>query len=89
MLFVLVMECFSALVTTAEARELFFPLGMSTIEHRISLYADDVVVFVSPVETDLLLIKAILDLFFRATGLVANFVKSWRSPSAVMRGIRI
>jgi hypothetical protein len=48
---------------------------MSVIKHRISLYADDVVVFVSPVEIDLL-IKAILDLFFRATSLVANFVKS-------------
>jgi hypothetical protein len=80
MLFVLVMECFSALVTTVKAHGLFLPLGMSEIKHRISLYADDVVVFVSPVETDLLLIKAILDLFFRATDLVANFVKSQAFP---------
>jgi hypothetical protein len=70
------MEYFSALVTTAEARGLSLPLGMSAIKHRISLYADDVVIFVSPVETDLVLINAILDLFFRATSLVANFVKS-------------
>jgi hypothetical protein len=80
MLFVLVMECFSALVTTAKAHGLFLPLGMSAIKHRISLYADDVVIFASPVETDLILIKAILDLFFRATGLVANFVKSQAFP---------
>jgi hypothetical protein len=80
MLFVLVMECFSALITTAEACGSFLPLGMSAIKHRISFYADDVVDFVSPVETDLLLIKAILDLFFRATGLVANFVKSQAFP---------
>jgi hypothetical protein len=53
---------------------------MSTIKHRISLYADDVVVFVSPVETYLILIKTILDLFLRATGLVANFVKSQAFP---------
>jgi hypothetical protein len=39
-----------------------------------------VVVFVSPVETDLLLIRSILDLFFRATSLVANFVKSQAFP---------
>jgi hypothetical protein len=75
MLFVLVMECFIALVITAEAHGFFLPLGMSAIKHCISLYADDVVIFVSPVETDLL-IKDILDLFFRATGLLTNFVKS-------------
>jgi hypothetical protein len=80
MLFVLAMECFSALVTTAEARGLFLPLGISAIKHCISLYADDVVIFVSPVETYLILIKAILDLFFRATSLVANFVKSQAFP---------
>lgn len=55
--FVLVMECFSALVTIAEARGLFLPLGMSVIKHRIFLYADDVVVFVLPVEMDLILIR--------------------------------
>jgi hypothetical protein len=76
----LVMECFSALVKTVEDRGLFLPLGMSAIKHRISLYADDVVIFVSSVDTDLILIKAILDLFFRATGLVANFVKIQAFP---------
>jgi hypothetical protein len=80
MLFVLVMECFSVLVTTAEARGLFLPLGMSAIKHRILLYVDDVVIFVSPIETDLILVKVILDLFFRATGLVENFVKSQAFP---------
>jgi hypothetical protein len=39
MLFVLVMECFSTLVTTVEARGLFLPLGTLAIKHRISLYA--------------------------------------------------
>jgi hypothetical protein len=43
---------------------------MSAIKHRISLYVDDMVVF----------IKAILDMFFRATGLLANFVKSHAFP---------
>jgi hypothetical protein len=80
MLFVLVMECFSALITTAEAEGLFLPLGTSAIKHCISLYADDVVVFVSLVKTDLLLIRSILVLFFRATALVANFVKSQAFP---------
>jgi hypothetical protein len=73
MLFVLVMECFSALVTTVEARGIFLPLGMSVIKHHISLYADDVVVFVSPVKTNLLLIKAILDLFLQGHGPGSEF----------------
>jgi hypothetical protein len=80
MLFVLVIECFSVLITTAEARGLFLLPGTSAIKHRISLYADDVVMYVSPIETDLVLIRSILDLFFRATGLVVNFVKSQEFP---------
>jgi hypothetical protein len=80
MLVVLVMECFSVLIITAKACGLFFPLRTSVIKHCISLYADDMVVFVSLVEMDLLLIKAILGLFFRVMGLVANYVKSQAFP---------
>jgi hypothetical protein len=88
MLFVLVMECFNVIVTMTEARGLFFLLGTSAIKHCISLYADDVVVFVSLIETDLLLIRSILELFFRATVLVVNFVKSQEFPiSGVTLGI--
>lgn len=45
MLFILVMECCNAMINTAENRDMFEPLGGSVIKHRISLYADDVVVF--------------------------------------------
>jgi hypothetical protein len=76
MIFMLLMECFNALITTAEAWGLMLLLGTSAIKHHISLYADDVIIFVSLVKTDLLLIRSILDLFFRATGLVAKFVKT-------------
>jgi hypothetical protein len=74
------MECFSALITTAEERGLFLPLGAPTIKHQISLYVDDVVVFVLPVEHKLLLIKAVLDLFFKDMGLAANCTKSQVFP---------
>jgi hypothetical protein len=80
MLFVLVMECFSTLITTAEARGLFLPRGTLVIKHHISLYANNMVIFLLPVEMYLLLIKVILDMFFRATGLVVNFVKSQAFP---------
>jgi hypothetical protein len=56
------------------------PWGCRRLSIAFRFYADDVVIFASPVETDLILIKAILDLFFRATGLVANFVKSQAFP---------
>jgi hypothetical protein len=76
MLFVLVMECFNVLINTSEEWRLFLPLGSPTIKHHISLYADDVVVFISLVEQDLLLIKVVLYLFVQVMGLVANFTKS-------------
>jgi hypothetical protein len=79
MLFVLVMECFSALVTTVEARGIFLPLGMSVIKHHISLYVDDVVMYRRSRQTFFLL-RPFWIFFFRATGLVANFVKSQVFP---------
>jgi hypothetical protein len=48
--FVLVMECFNTMFIAVEEHNIFVPLGAPTIWHRILLYADDVVVFVSPVE---------------------------------------
>jgi hypothetical protein len=47
MLFVLVMECFSAMIKLADSRGLFTPLRPRSIKQRVSLYADDVVVFLS------------------------------------------
>jgi hypothetical protein len=80
MFFVFVMECFSALITTTEERGLFLPLGAPAIKHQISLYADNVVIFVLPVEHKLLLIKAVFDLFFKDMGLAANCTKSQAFP---------
>jgi hypothetical protein len=70
------MECFT------RSSQRLRPEGYSYCwgHQRLSIVFHDVVVFVSPVETDLLLIRSILDLFFRATSLVANFVKSQAFP---------
>jgi hypothetical protein len=73
MLFVLVMEVLNAIIHKAEA--LFTNLGSTKIKSRISLYADDVVVFVSPRENDLTLMRAILNKFAGATGLHTNLDK--------------
>jgi hypothetical protein len=70
------MGCFNVMINTVEERGLFLPLGSPTIKHHISLYVDDVVIYISSVEHDLVLVKAILHLFFKAMGVVANFTKS-------------
>jgi hypothetical protein len=74
------MECFDAMFTNSEEHGLFLQLGSPAIKHCISLYADDVVAFVSSVEQDLILVKAILDTFFKATSLAANYIKSQAFP---------
>lgn len=44
------------------------------------MYADDVVVFLAPTEFDLTLIREILTLFYRVTGLATNLSKSKTFP---------
>lgn len=66
MLFVLVMEVLNALIQRAEQLNLFTPLGPSTIKRRAFLYADDMVVFLHPLEHDLQLMRSVLDLFAAA-----------------------
>jgi hypothetical protein len=85
MLFVLVMECFSATIKLADSRGLFCPMRPRSIKQRVSLYADDVVVFLSPVVLDLVMIRAILDLFRQASGLLQILIRARLSRSGAMR----
>jgi hypothetical protein len=57
MLFVLLMECFHALIPKVESHGLLQELGGNTFRFHTSLYANDVVAFFSPVELDLQAIK--------------------------------
>ncbi|KAM0931031.1 hypothetical protein ACQ4PT_000540 [Festuca glaucescens] len=50
------------------------------LRHRVSLFADDVVVFAKPGEQDLRAVRAILACFGDASGLVVNFAKSSAAP---------
>jgi hypothetical protein len=47
-LFLLVMEVLSTLIRRAEIRSLLPPLGAHPVPHQASLYADDLVLFISP-----------------------------------------
>ncbi|WVZ91117.1 hypothetical protein U9M48_037330 [Paspalum notatum var. saurae] len=80
MLFLLVMEALNALITKAAQENLLQPLAVHQAKHRISLYADDVIMFLRPNRDDLLLISQLLKAFGHASGLRTNLAKSSVSP---------
>ena len=79
MLFVLVMEVLNRLLLWLESRDLLTPMtGLSA--PRASLYVDDLVMFVRPVDGDLQAVRAALQIFGQASGLIANLDKSVATP---------
>jgi hypothetical protein len=76
MLFVLVMDVLNIMVQRASAVGVLQPLSSRFLHHRISLYADDVVVFLWPDAVDIEAFKGILHLFGEASGLKTNIQKS-------------
>lgn len=55
-----------------------FP-GISAIQ-RLSIFADDVALFVKPTHQDLFFVKAMLNMFGVASGLMVNYAKSKAIP---------
>nr|AAU93576.1 hypothetical protein [Oryza sativa Japonica Group] len=80
MLFILVMEVLNAMLCKASDSGGFLPLNDRTLRHRVSLYADDLVLFLSPVQQDLEFIQGILSVFGAASGLRTNFAKCSITP---------
>jgi hypothetical protein len=80
MLFVIVLEVLNSLIVEADRRRIFSRLPGTVIQHRASLYADDLVVFLAPTTRDLRCLCAILDCFAGASGLVTNVDKCLASP---------
>jgi hypothetical protein len=76
MLFVLVMDVLNIMVQRASAEGVLQPLSSRFLHHRISLYADDVVVFLRPDVVDIEAFKGILHFFGEASGLKTNIQKS-------------
>jgi hypothetical protein len=68
------MEVLNALVSEADRRAVFSPLS-DRIQHHASIYADDLVIFLSPNVQGFTNIQRILDLFAGAYGLVTNIDK--------------
>jgi len=76
MLFILVMDVLNQMFTRASEVGLLQPLSSRPIQHRISLYADDVAIFLQPNAADINLSLQLLDLFGEASGLRTNVQKS-------------
>jgi hypothetical protein len=58
------------------AEELLQPLARRALQHRVSLYADDVLFFLCPEANDIAITVDILHLFGEASGLRTNLQKS-------------
>ena len=76
MLFILVMDVLGHMILKAENEGLLQPLCRRNLQHRISIYADDMVMFLRPEADDIAVILGILNLFGEATGLKTNLQKS-------------
>lgn len=79
LLFVIVMEVLNALISETD-RQAIFSLLPDKIKHRASVYADDLVIFLSPSTQDFTNIRHILDLFVGAFGLATNVDKCVITP---------
>jgi len=72
----LVMDGLCYMVKKASDEGLLQPLARRALQHRISLYADDVVIFLCPSANDIGITLDILQLFGDASGLRTNVQKS-------------
>ena len=76
------------LVHRASEEELLQPLAIRALQHRISIYADDVVIFLRPTASDINITLDILQLFGEASGLKQTSRKAVYIPFNVWRKIK-
>jgi hypothetical protein len=74
------MDVLNSMVRYTTMNELLQPLSIQQVQHRISFYADDAVIFLRPLSSDLIVVKHLLDLFGHASVLRTNLSKSAVSP---------
>lgn len=80
MLFVLVMEVINHTFCWLDNEGMLAQLGPVGTVQQASLYADDLVLFVAPLDQDLRVLKSALQIFGAASGLFANLDKSIATP---------
>jgi len=79
LLFVFVMEVLNRLLVWVETRGHLSPIS-GIAASRVSLYADDLLLFIKPTENDLRVVMATLNIFGLASGLFSNLQKSVATP---------
>ncbi|KAM0911461.1 hypothetical protein ACQ4PT_013476 [Festuca glaucescens] len=88
LLFVLVMDVLVAMFRSAERAGVLVDLSADGLKHRVSLYADDIVVFARPDKRELLAARAVLACFGAASSLVVNYARVPR-PDQVRQGNQV
>ena len=68
MLFILVMDVLGHMISKAANEGLLLPLSRWAFKHRVSMYADDVVLFLRPATEDIEITMDILNLFWGGNG---------------------
>jgi hypothetical protein len=76
LLFVIATDILAELFSLADRQGTLKANHLLQHKNRISLYADDVVIFAEPDQYDLASIRSLLECFGEASGLVTNFQKS-------------
>jgi hypothetical protein len=77
------MEVLMRLISKAVSQQLLLPLVSCSALQRLSVYADDVVLFTRPTTPNLVAIREMLRVFGHASGLHVNYGKS---SATVIRG---
>lgn len=80
MLFILVMGVLNSLIQVASSGNLLLPIARQCPWPRISLYADDMVIFLKPELVNLSVVRALLQCFGAISGLKTNLMKSSAIP---------
>ncbi|WVZ52503.1 LOW QUALITY PROTEIN: hypothetical protein U9M48_003556 [Paspalum notatum var. saurae] len=80
MLFILVMDVLNSLIQVAASESQLRPIAGQQNWLRISLYADDVVIFLRPEHGDLSVVRDLLHCFGIVSGLKTNLLKSSAIP---------
>ncbi|KAM0928813.1 hypothetical protein ACQ4PT_002002 [Festuca glaucescens] len=80
LLFGIAMDVLSAMFRATELAGFLFDLNEIGLRHRVSLYANDVVVFAKPEAVELAAVWRVLGCFGAASGLLVNFQKSSAAP---------
>jgi hypothetical protein len=85
MLFILVMDVLGHMISKAETEGLLMPLVRRALQHHISIYADDVVLFLRLEAGDISLTMGILNLLERQQGSRQTYRKAAFYPLDVVK----